>query len=860
MTQLPIHELLAPLRKALVEQNQVILQAPTGSGKSTALPLAMLDWPEIQGRIILLEPRRVAARNIAHYLAKCRQQNVGEEVGYRVRGETQVSRKTRLEIVTEGVLTRMIQADPELSDVAVVIFDEIHERHLTTDLGLALALEVQGSLREDLKLVAMSATLQGLGLHDLMPHAASLQSQGRSFPVGVIYRAPRQYKDWLSHCERQIIELLDSTSELAQSAVAAVVALNPQSDVQTLQQGSILVFLPGQKEINQLARRLGDRFDEAVDICPLYGSLSFKAQDRALSMPSAKQRKVVLATNIAESSLTIAGVTFVVDCGLVRQASFNPKTGVTLLETKRISQASAVQRSGRAGRITEGACLRLWSKEEQGRLVQSAAPEILTSELVSMALDGAFWGVRSFSELALLTPPAPVNEQLAWELLQSLKMIDAQHKLTAHGRTAYTLGCHPRLAHMLLTAQAIPEKGQEQQRLLALACLLATLVEARGLPKLGVDISQYLTLACQAPLLLQAKKWLQKSIGVAQAKAIDFNRVAREATDTDIGMLLALAYPDRIAKQRGLHGYQLANGTGVELYERDALANQPWLVVADFQQQQGQSAGQVFLASRLEPALFEHELAELMQSHNTVGWDKSTGKFVAERQQKVGRIIVTKQKIASPSREALNQAILELVAEQGLQLLNMHADVEQLRYRVMLGRQVMPHMPWPDLSEKGLLDTLASWLLPYLDTVTSLKQLQQLNHAQILHNLMAWDCQQELASLVPTHWTLTTGTRSKITYQNDGRALMRVKLQETFGLQQSPVVAKGAVIVTLELLSPAQRPLALTSDLASFWQGPYVEVKKEMRGRYPKHLWPDDPANTQPTKFTKKRTLAGDKS
>jgi len=804
----------------------VILEAPTGAGKSTALPLAMLDWPEIHGRILMLEPRRVAARSVAHYIASCRQQSVGQEVGYRVRGESKVSSNTRLEIVTEGVLTRMIQQDPELTGVEMIIFDEIHERHLTTDLGLALALEVQSSLRDDLKILAMSATLSGLALGELMPAAAILQSEGRSFPVDLEYRPVPSQQLWLDHLCRCVLELVGSTSA---------------SD-----HHDVLVFLPGKAEILKSAQYLRERLDSATFlICPLYGELSGAEQDNAIRASQAGKRKIVLSTNVAESSLTIEGIGFVVDSGYKRQASFNPKTGVTRLSLKRISQASATQRAGRAGRLAAGVCIRLWSQEEQGRMLKADEPEICQADLVSMAHDCAYWGAKSFSDMMLLTPPPSVNEALAWQLLQRLGMVDAQHKLTAHGKAAYELGCHPRLAHMLLVATSLNET-----ELGSLACLLAGVLEARGLPRKGADMLNYLHFACQGQAGQQAKQW-QKKLGLTA----DLSKVATQAHHSDVGLLLALAYPDRIAKARGVEGYQLANGTGVVLAAEDALSQTPWLVVADFQETEGRNAGRIYLAAKLEPSLFDGTLKSLLEPSEQCGWDETKGRVVAERQFKIGQIVIKSEVIAKPERPQIIAALLNYIRQQGLQILNWNANLEQFQSRIQLARTLEANADWPDISDAALLESLETWLAPYLENVNNLPQLQKLDCFSFVANRLSWQQQQALDALLPTSWPLATGTFAPIVYEASGRALLRVRLQETFGMAQSPMLAQGKLKVTMELLSPAQRPLALTADLASFWQGPYVEVKKEMRGRYPKHLWPDDPANTLPTKFTKKKTL-----
>ncbi|WP_028772087.1 ATP-dependent helicase HrpB [Shewanella waksmanii] len=823
MNHIPIFSLFEPIRQALSSHQQLIIEAPTGAGKSTALPLAMLDWPEIDGKILMLEPRRVAARSVAQFIAKQRGCRLGDEVGFRVRGETKVSQNTRLEVVTEGVLTRMIQQDPELTGIAAVIFDEIHERHLTTDLGLALALEVQASLREDLTLIAMSATLTGLPLQSLMPDAAQLRSEGRSFPVDVQYRAAKATDDWLNHMGAVISELCSNGID-----------------------GSLLAFLPGQREIMQLQRYLSARIDDAqFVITPLYGALTAKQQDLAIAPAIDGCNKIVLATNVAESSLTIEGITYVVDSGYKRQASFNPKTGVTRLSMKRISQSSAAQRSGRAGRIAPGVCIRLWSKEQHDRLLSSDEPEISHNDLTSMCLDAALWGVNQLSALPLLTAAAPANEQIAWQLLQQLELTDNQHKITAHGQAAYQLGCEPRLAHMLLKAKLLAD-AQQQPMLVGLAALLVGVIESRSRSRKGADIQGYLAEALRGEAGQRVRQWLRHfNLNCSDAELLN------AANSRDVAMLLAFAYPDRIAKKRG-QGFQLACGSGVSINEQDPLANQPWLVVADFQETQGQASGRVYLAAELDNELFDGPLASLVNEQQICGWDDTKQKFDAQWRRSVGEITLS----CRPSKldaQLIAPALCALVVERGLTWLQLNDKTQQLMMRAQLMQQWHPQ--WPAYDEPSLLAEVSDWLQPYLTDISRLPQLLKLDFYTLLLNRLTWEQQQLLSQWLPTHWPMATGTRSPIRYDDAGRALLSVRLQEALGMAQSPQLANGNLVATMELLSPAQRPIALTADLSAFWQGAYVEVKKEMKGRYPKHLWPDDPANTNPTKYTKKKTL-----
>ena len=827
MNQLPIHDLLPALREALAHSQQLILQAPTGAGKSTALPLAMLNWSEIKGKILMLEPRRMAARNVAQFIAKQRGETIGQSVGFKVRGESKVSAATRLEVVTEGVLTRMIQQDPELTGYAVIIFDEIHERHLTTDLGLALALEVQTSFREDLSILAMSATLSGLPLQALMPTAVNLQSEGRSFPVSIEYSAPRSSQDWLDHMAQVIVE-----------------ALNHQGE------GSLLAFLPGQGEINRLMQRLSARLDPKLYLlAPLYGSLSPKLQDSAIAPAPEGMRKVVLSTNVAESSLTIEGITLVVDCGYKRQASFNPKTAVSRLSLKRISQSSAAQRAGRAGRLSPGHCIRLWGQEEQGRLLQADEPEILHGDLTSMVLDVAYWGESALEQLPLLSPPASANEAVAWTLLAQLEIVDDKRRITPHGKQAYQLGCHPRLAHMLLTAKQWQQTEPESQ-ILGLACLLAGIIESRSRARRGADITDYLADARHGETAQLAQGYLTRM----QSRA-SLDKAISLAHPDDIAVLLALAFPDRIAKARGSSGYQLSGGAGVSLTEDDRLSGEPWLVVVEFQETQGQSCGRIYLAAAVNPERFKDRLSHCVSQEVVCGWDDDKARFYAQQQRRIGAIVLEQRPIEHLDDELIKQAIYDLVRCKGIAVLGFDDKVAQLRQRVTLARDYQLSGDWPAMDDASLLLSLETWLGPYLDNVRRLTQLKALDFYSLLHNLLPWPQQQVLAEQLPTHWPMKTGTRAQIRYEESGRALLSVRLQEALGMAQSPTLAQGKLVVTMELLSPAQRPLALTADLANFWVGPYVEVKKEMKGRYPRHLWPDDPANTLPTKYTKKKTL-----
>ncbi|RYV00631.1 ATP-dependent helicase HrpB [Shewanella sp. OPT22] len=820
MQNLPITELFPDLRQLLKLHSQILIQAPTGSGKSTALPAEMLDWPELEGKILMLEPRRVATRSIAQFVATQRNTKIGGEVGYCVRGESRISKNTRLEIVTEGILTRMIQADPELSGINTIIFDEVHERHLTTDLGLALALETQFGFREDLNLILMSATLDKASVSNILPNAVELQSEGRTYPVSIQYHAVKDRKQYISTMRSCISDAINDDNL----------------------EGDILAFLPGKAEILRLQNELASYLPTNCICTPLYGSLSSAEQDKALK-PISDRRKIILATNIAESSLTIDGVRIVIDSGLKKLASYNPKTGITRLTTHNISQASATQRAGRAGRQAAGHCIRIWRKEDHERRDEFDDPEITQAELVDFALNSAVWGAKSINELPLLTAAPKANEQTAWTLLKQLEYIDENRKLTPLGAQAYQIGATPRIAHMLLKAQK-----QLSLENLALACCLAAIVESHNLPRKGCDIQNYLAIALQGACKQQAERFAKLT-----HCSVDLSKVTNQAHWQDIGLLLALAFPDRIAQKRSSGSYLLANGTGVELPLEDPLNACEYIVIADLQESQYSNNAQVFLASQLDPRLFEEQLAFLASTHAIADWDSQNERFKAEQQRRLGSIVLSRRTIAQPDTVLVIKALLEQVSKQGLNLLDWNHNAQQLQLKIALAKKYNTQYDWPDFTHRALLENINTWLSPYLVGIKSLKQLRQLNISDILRSNLSWEQQQWIDSELPDKWLMATGTKAPIRYTEDGRALISVRLQEALGMTLSPKLANNNINVTMELLSPARRPIATTADLASFWSGPYHQLKKEMRGRYPKHLWPDNPLNTEATKFTKKK-------
>ncbi|WP_298444057.1 ATP-dependent helicase HrpB [uncultured Ferrimonas sp.] len=820
MSRLPIEDLFASIRATLTSHNQIILQAPTGAGKSTALPLALSQWDEIDGKILLLEPRRLAARMIARRLAATLGEPVGHTVGLRVRGESKISKHTKLEVITEGVLTRLIQTDPELSGVAMVVFDEVHERHLATDLALALTLEVQQGLRDDLFILLMSATLEGQPLAQLLPQAALLESQGRSYPVTVEHVSPTTGAPWLGELVSQVKRQL------------------------SLRDGNILVFLPGMAEIRRAEEQLQQTLPAEVMLCPLYGQLGSAEQDAAVQPPPAGKRKVVLATNIAESSLTIDGISVVVDSGWQRRASVNLRSGQSRLETVRISKANAAQRAGRAGRLMPGHCVRLWSESMQQGLADADSAEISRADLTSLQLELAAWG-SSAAELQWLTPPPAPALARSQSLLQQLALLDERSQLTALGRQVHELGADPRLGLMLSKAAQLEQAGHGRG-LVALAATLAAIIE-EGDPlrgrQIGADMGRRLDAAKGGRHRQLAQKWINQLPG---------RFAASPAHHSEAGTLLALAFPDRIGRCRdnGLR-YQLANGSGASLNDGDALCATPTLVVASMNERQGRSDGIIHLAAELDLVGLEAVAPHLFSQYRQVEFDRQSGGLKAEQQQRLGALVLTRKRLTDISAEDKQQALLHEVRRRGLDALALDQRCHNLRLRVALARRYLPQQPWPDLSDDALLSSLDNWLLPYLAGMSKFAELKKLDMLPLLLNQIEYADQQLLANELPERLTVPTGSSLSLNYHNDGVKLA-VRVQEIYGQSDTPTVARGQLPVTLELLSPAKRPLQITEDLAAFWQGAWNDVKKEMRGRYPKHLWPDDPANTLPTRKTKK--------
>ena len=810
VSSLPVGAVLEPILTALKQSPQVLLHAPTGAGKSTWLPLKILESGMITGKILLLEPRRLAAKSVAYRLAQQLNQQPGQTIGYRMRAESKTGAETRLEVVTEGILTRMVQQDPELADYGLVILDEFHERSLQADLALALLLDVQQGLREDLRLLIMSATLDNARLAPLLPDAPVIISEGRSFPV-----------------ERHYLPL--ASQERLDEGVARTV-----SRLMAENSGSMLLFLPGVAEITRTQNLLTGRLSDEVDICPLYGALSLEQQQKAIQPAPAGRRKVVLATNIAETSLTIEGIRLVVDSGLERSAQFDPRSGLTRLVTQRISQAAMTQRAGRAGRLEPGQCWHLFSKDQAERAAAQSEAEILQSDLSGLWLDLLQWGCPDPAQLTWLDAPPAVALAVAQKLLASLGAVDDQQRLTPLGRRMAQLGCDPRLAAMLVHAE---RQGSDA---LATAALLAAIIEEP--PRGGQPDIDY---------------WLSRPQPHWQRRARQLSqRLSRSAGQVDSSLapwLLAEAFSDRIAERRGLDGrYLLANGLGASLPQDDALSRAAWLVAPQLLQGNNSPDARILLAISLDVSQLAARLPKVVKEQTAVEWDEEKGTLRAWRRWQLGRLVLKAQPQAKPADEDLQQALIDWIRGQGLQALSWSAPAEQLRLRLACAAKWLPEKPWPAVDDQSLLDTLEQWLLPSLNGVRSLRALQQVDLHDALLRLLSWQQRQYLDANLPTHYTVPTGSRLAIRYHSDQPPALSVRIQEMFGEQRSPMLAEGRVAVVLELLSPAHRPLQITGDLAAFWQGSYREVQKEMKGRYPKHPWPDNPAEAAPTRRVKK--------
>jgi ATP-dependent helicase HrpB len=828
LPDLPVTAVLPELAGALAAAGTAVLTAPPGAGKSTIVPLALLGSPWLGGqRIVLLEPRRLAARALAARMASLLGEETGATVGYRMRQDTRVSRATRLEVVTEGVLTRMLQADPALEGVGALLFDEFHERSLQADLGLALALDVRANLRPDLRLLVMSATLQAEPVAALLDGAPIVTAAGRSFPVATHYLASR------------------SDEPLPRAVASAVRRALAETT------GDVLVFLPGTAEIRRSADFLAGQYaPPAVQVRTLYGDLSRDEQDAAIRPAPPGERKVLLSTNIAETSLTIEGITAVVDSGLERRSRFDPNTGLGSLVTDWISRASADQRQGRAGRLGPGVCYRLWGEARQRSLLPATPPEIVATDLAPLALELAAWGVADPAALRWLDAPPPGAFAQARELLGTLGALDEAGRITSHGRELQRLGVHPRLAHLLLHAR--------EQGLAATAAALAALLSERDLlrgeaARDDADIRTRLELLrAGGPAtrhIRRAADDLLRRLG---------NAPIRTANDLDpdaAGALLAVAWPDRVgrAREAGSGRYQLATGRGANLGQPQALSRAEFIVAPAVDA--GARDARIFLAAPLTLAELQAALPAAIRTVTEVAWEPRDGAVVARRRRVLGELSLADEPVRDVDPATLAAAFLAGLQASGLDVLPWEPVLRQWQARVALAHawDPRPSAPWPDVSDAALLASLPEWLGPWVAGMSRLDHLRRLDLGAALRGLLDHGQQRRLDELAPTHLAVPSGSRIAIDYLDGPVPTLSVRLQEVFGLQASPAVCAGRVPVLLKLLSPAGRPVQVTRDLASFWASGYHEVRRELKGRYPKHYWPDDPLTAEPTRRARPR-------
>jgi ATP-dependent helicase HrpB len=834
MERLPIEEALPALREALAHSRAAVLAAPPGAGKTTQVPPALLNESWLDGRkILMLEPRRLAARAAAHYMARSLKEPVGQTIGYRVRLDTKVGPHTRIEVVTDGILTRLLQHDPSLADYGLVIFDEFHERSLQGDLGLALAQESQRLFRSDLRLLVMSATLDCAAVAAVLDKAPVISSEGRLFPVETRYA---------NHAITGPIEpMVVSTIRRALSN----------------ERGSLLVFLPGMAEIRRVEQQLRKlNLPADVAVYPLHGDLSQEVQEAAIMPAAPGGRKIVLATSIAETSLTIEGIRVVIDVGLMRVPRFNPRTGLTRLDTVRVTQDAADQRRGRAGRLEPGLCERLWTEAEHQALLPRRSAEILEADLASFALELAVWGIGNATELSWLDPPPAGAWTQARQLLVGLGALDDRGAITAHGRRLAEMAVHPRLAHMIVKAMSM---GQGEP-----ACEVAALLGERDLlhgppgwrntdlrirlealhgvteHAQGANVNQTL---CRHINQVAAQWKHQLGIGASRPRSWDA-----------LGLLLAFAYPDRVAqRQPGTDcRYLLANGRGVSLAQEDPLAREDYLVAAHVE-----DSGQwprILLAAPIALHDLLHHEGDLIKTVDLLSWDDRTGTVFARRQQRFGALTLEDRSLPDPDPAQVSAALLSGIRRVGLARLPWTQELLQWRARVMfVRRHEGPAAGWPDVSDHVLLNTLEQWLGPFVEGMRTLEQVRRIDLQKPLEALLTWAQRKDLERLAPTHLTVPSGSRIRLDYETADQPVLSVKLQEMFGCHETPFIAGGKVPVMLHLLSPAGRPVQVTKDLASFWATTYQAVKRELRGRYPKHPWPDDPLKAEATRKAKRK-------
>lgn len=805
---LPAAEIIDEVKSTLAKQSTAIIQAPPGAGKSTLLPLCLVSEDWLQGKkILMLEPRRLATKSIARRMAEMTNTALGQEIGYRIRFEQMVSAATKIEVITEGILTRMIHSDNALEEIGLVIFDEFHERNLHSEVGLALCREIQEVLRPDLRVLLMSATIDTVSLSKLI-EAKVLQSEGRQYPVEIHHLGEIDAYDIGSDTARNIISIANQTS------------------------GDILVFLPGQGEIKSAEKILRSRFPDYA-IVPLYGQLPYSAQQKAIFPDPQHRRKIVLSTDIAETSLTIEGVKVVIDSGYAKSSKYDPKSGLSRLVLHRISADSADQRSGRAGRLTAGQSYRLWTKATQQNLIPYRPAELQEADLTPMVLDMSAWGKEDIENMAWLTPPPKKSLASARQTLESLEATK-DGKLTEHGKSIHRLPCHPRIAHLLVEAEKLDA--------VALATDLAAILEERDpLPKeAGVDIN----------LRIEALRRYRKSgVAIPRIKRIDqvagiYRKMMGIKEENDpfdpwqTGLLLAYAYPERIASARPGNNaqFQLANGSIAQIGHKDDLSYESWLAVAHVDAREG--LGKIWLAAPINPK----DLMPMLKSNEIVRWDRKNGGLIAENEMRIGAIILGKRPLQNVSVAQKQEALLAALSAEGEFMLNWDESTTQLMYRINSLRIWNPEENWPDWSKQKLLDSLQDWLLPYLNDVRKNEDLLKLNLADILFHSLDFIQQESLNRLAPSKLTVPSSSQVSIEYHEDGETpLLSVRLQELFGLTETPTVNQGKVKLLIQLLSPGFKPVQLTQDLKSFWSNGYFEVRKELKRRYPKHEWPENP-------------------
>jgi ATP-dependent helicase HrpB len=821
-TPLPIDVVLDDLARTLASHNAAVLVAPPGAGKTTRVPLALLDAPWVRDRkIIVLEPRRIAARASAERMAHTLGEKVGETVGYRVRFGSRISRATRIEVVTEGIFSRQILDDPELNGVAAVLFDEFHERSLEADLGLALARDAQTGLREDLRILVMSATLDGARVAKLLGDAPVVASEGRAFPVETRYLGRKAD----APVERQMAD-----------AIATALRADP---------GSVLAFLPGAAEIRRTQNFLSERIhDASTEIVPLFGALDASVQDRAIAPAPKGHRKVVLATSIAETSLTIEGVRIVVDSGLARVPRYEPDIALTRLETVRASRAAVDQRRGRAGRTEPGVCYRLWDEPQTASLAAYTQPEILSADLSSLVLDLAQWGVSDPSTLAFLDPPPKPALKEARELLRELGALDADGRIIDEGRKLRALALPPRLARMIVDSHRL---GSGRA-----AAEIAAVLTERGLGGDHVDLDLRLEAfrrdrSQRADAARgQAQRW------ASQVAANDKARVVDRDETPSTGVMLALAFPDRVARNRGNGGFVLANGRGAAIEQSAALSRTPYIAVAELTGTAMQ--GRILLAAPITQAEIEAHFADQIETADDVSFDRGAMALRARRRKTLHAITLSEAPMAiEPSAETA-RIFADGLISAGLDQLPWTKPIKQWRDRVMYLRDAEKSSgenPWPDLSDDALAAQRGTWLVPALLDKTSLKAFSAGDLSEALQALLPWSLRARLDREAPTHFEAPTGTQLAIDYEAEQGPTIAVRLQELFGLTSHPSIARGAIPLVLELLSPAHRPVQVTRDLPGFWRGSYAAVRSDLRGRYPRHPWPEDPASAMPTRRVK---------